>query len=292
MAVSVETLALAKKYTDEHSGGGGTGGTTNYNQLTNKPKINGVTVEGEKNFEDYGFPDLAESVSAAQAAQQGAETAKGQAETFATQAQQSATAAQGHASTAQSAATAAQSSAEAAAASAEEANGVIPPTDTAKVGDVVTYDGEKAVWETPSGGFERAWKTIIDETSPEGGVFGFSADGLDGVTEFFIYAYFPQAESSVPFCVAVNDTRILQDNGNTMSTTRAQYSVYRFIYDGETWVSYRGTGINGPDITFFSSSIVARWPQATGDAANKISVTCNSSGQVFAQDAKIKVRGR
>lgn len=157
MSISVETLALSKKYTDEHGGGGG---TTNYNQLTNKPKINGVTVEGEKSFEDYGFPDLTESVEAAEAAKQGAETAKGQAETFATQAQQSATqssesatAAQGHASTAQIAATAAQESAEAAAASAEEAKGVIPPTDTAKAGDVPTFDGEAVVWKAPSGAY-------------------------------------------------------------------------------------------------------------------------------------------
>ena len=28
--------------------GGGTGGTTNYNNLTNKPQINGVTLEGNK----------------------------------------------------------------------------------------------------------------------------------------------------------------------------------------------------------------------------------------------------
>lgn len=155
MSISLETLALAKKYTDEHGGGGG--GTTNYNQLTNKPKINGVTVEGEKSFEDYGFPDLTESVKAAEAAKQGSETAKGQAETFATQAQQSATqagesatAAKGHASTAQSAATAARESAEAAAASVEEAKGLIPPTDTAQAGDVPTYRDGGIVWEPPS----------------------------------------------------------------------------------------------------------------------------------------------
>lgn len=157
MSISVETLALAKKYTDEHGGGGG--GTTNYNQLTNKPKINGVTVEGEKSFEDYGFPDLTESVKAAEAAKQGAEAAKGQAETLfmqaqqsATQAGESATAAEGHASTAHSAATVAQSSAEAAAQSAQEAKGVIPPTDTAQKGDVPTWDGENVVWEPPTGG--------------------------------------------------------------------------------------------------------------------------------------------
>lgn len=35
-------------------GGGGTGGTTNYNDLENKPKINGVELAGEKSLEDIG----------------------------------------------------------------------------------------------------------------------------------------------------------------------------------------------------------------------------------------------
>ena len=48
------TLALAKKYTDEH-GGGGEGDTTNYNALTNKPKINGVELSGNKTANDLGL---------------------------------------------------------------------------------------------------------------------------------------------------------------------------------------------------------------------------------------------
>lgn len=55
MSVSVETLALAKKYTDEHSGG--SGGTTNYNQLTNKPSINGVELVGNKTTNELGIKD-------------------------------------------------------------------------------------------------------------------------------------------------------------------------------------------------------------------------------------------
>lgn len=35
--------------------GGGSGGTTNYNDLTNKPSINGVTLEGNKTSEDLGI---------------------------------------------------------------------------------------------------------------------------------------------------------------------------------------------------------------------------------------------
>ena len=36
-----------------NSGGGG-GGTTNYNSLSNKPKLNGVTLEGNKTLDQVG----------------------------------------------------------------------------------------------------------------------------------------------------------------------------------------------------------------------------------------------
>ena len=35
-------------------GGGGTGGTSNYNDLSNKPSINGVSLQGNKTLEDIG----------------------------------------------------------------------------------------------------------------------------------------------------------------------------------------------------------------------------------------------
>lgn len=35
-------------------GGGGTGGTTNYNNLSNKPQLNGVTLEGNKTLDQVG----------------------------------------------------------------------------------------------------------------------------------------------------------------------------------------------------------------------------------------------
>lgn len=53
MALSLETLLLAKQL-GGGSGGGGEGGTTNYNQLTNKPSINGVTLSGNKSLSDLG----------------------------------------------------------------------------------------------------------------------------------------------------------------------------------------------------------------------------------------------
>ena len=44
-----------KGYVKKHSGGGGGGGTSNYNDLSNKPSINGVTLSGNKTSEDLGI---------------------------------------------------------------------------------------------------------------------------------------------------------------------------------------------------------------------------------------------
>lgn len=43
-----------KGYIRQHSGGGG-GGTSNYNQLSNKPQINGVELVGNKSSSDLGI---------------------------------------------------------------------------------------------------------------------------------------------------------------------------------------------------------------------------------------------
>lgn len=53
--VSLATLALAKAYTDEHGGGGG--GTSNYNDLTHKPTVNGVEFKGTMTGETLGLVD-------------------------------------------------------------------------------------------------------------------------------------------------------------------------------------------------------------------------------------------
>lgn len=68
MSISVETLALAKKYTDESGGGGGGGGTSNYNQLSNLPQINGVTITGNKSAADLSLASSSDIPEAATAA--------------------------------------------------------------------------------------------------------------------------------------------------------------------------------------------------------------------------------
>ena len=52
----LEYLLLELKEVIEAGGGGG--GTTNYNLLTNLPQINGVTLKGDKSFDDLGMQPL------------------------------------------------------------------------------------------------------------------------------------------------------------------------------------------------------------------------------------------
>lgn len=46
--MDLETLAIAKAYTDSHGGGG----TNDYNQLRNKPTINGKPLNGDTSLDD------------------------------------------------------------------------------------------------------------------------------------------------------------------------------------------------------------------------------------------------
>lgn len=54
-----EIIAFVRSYIDSHGGGGG-GGTTNYNELNNRPQINGTTLTGNKSASDLGLLGLVE----------------------------------------------------------------------------------------------------------------------------------------------------------------------------------------------------------------------------------------
>ena len=56
--MAVDSVARAIAVKNGSGGGGGGGGTSNYNDLSNKPSINGVTLSGDKTTEDLGLPEL------------------------------------------------------------------------------------------------------------------------------------------------------------------------------------------------------------------------------------------
>ena len=54
---------LSMAYTKKH---GGTGGTTDYNLLSNRPKINGTTLSGDKTADELSLLDEDASLEPAQ----------------------------------------------------------------------------------------------------------------------------------------------------------------------------------------------------------------------------------
>lgn len=62
----LEELLLELKQAIEESSGGG--GTTNYNQLSNRPKINDITLEDNKTGADLGLVDQSATLTSEQKA--------------------------------------------------------------------------------------------------------------------------------------------------------------------------------------------------------------------------------
>ena len=54
-----DTYAILRRRIEE--GGGGGSGTTNYNSLTNKPSINGVTLTGALTLQQLGIAEISNS---------------------------------------------------------------------------------------------------------------------------------------------------------------------------------------------------------------------------------------
>ena len=63
----IEELLLELKEVIEAGGGGG-GGTTNYNLLSNRPKVNDITLEGNKTGADLGLVDQSATLTSEQKA--------------------------------------------------------------------------------------------------------------------------------------------------------------------------------------------------------------------------------
>lgn len=157
-------------------GGGGTGGTMNYTDLINKPRINGVELVGDKTTAELGIKDgqtpniTIGTVETLPAGSDVTASITGQTPNLVLnlgipQGQkgdpgQSATVTVGTTTTGApgSQASVVNSGTPNAAVfdftiPAGETGAGIPPTDTAKTGDVPMWDGENVVWGPPSGAY-------------------------------------------------------------------------------------------------------------------------------------------
>lgn len=85
----------------------------------------------------------------------------------------------------------------------------LPPTDTAKKGDVPTWDGQQVVWEPPSGGGE--WELVYDQTMEQSDVAFWTATSLNK-QELMVYIRIGPTETSGELRVAINN---LTDNDDT-----------------------------------------------------------------------------
>lgn len=191
-------------------GGGGTGGTMNYTDLINKPRINGVELVGDKTTAELGIKDgqtpnitigtvetlpAGSSVTASITGQtpdlvlnlgipQGQKGNPGQAATVTVGT--TTTGAPGSQASVVNSGTPNAAVLDFTIPSGQTGTG-IPPTDTAQDGDVPTYRDGGIVWEPPSGGgekfFDRLWE--LPETATGSVTLGGDDDPL-GLSECFI----------------------------------------------------------------------------------------------------------
>lgn len=58
VTIPEEPLSRLEQYLEAIAEGGGGGGTSNFNQLTNRPKYNGVTMTGSTNIPEVKTPTI------------------------------------------------------------------------------------------------------------------------------------------------------------------------------------------------------------------------------------------
>ena len=203
----IYTLAGNEVNIGHVAGGGGTGGTMNYTDLINKPRINGVELVGDKTTAELGIKDgqtpnitigtvetlpAGSDVTASITGQtpnlvlnlgiprggDGAAATIAITETETVAPDSPAAIVELPGSTPQARLYKAQ-------VPQGQTGAGLPPTDTAHVGDVPTWSGENVVWKAPSGR-EYAWRQIADldfAQLREQGVGEFSDDTIKNATK-------------------------------------------------------------------------------------------------------------
>lgn len=275
MSISLETLALAKKYTDEH-GGGGTGGTMNYTDLINKPSINGVELVGDKTTAELGIKDgqtpnittgtvetlpAGSDVTASITGQtpnlvlnlgipQGQQGDPGEAATIAITETET-VAPDSPAAMVELPGSTPQArlyKAQVPQGPRGPAGAGIPPTDTAKKGDVPTWNGENVVWGTPpSGGEEKPW-SLFQEITGDGDTAYWEWTGL-GFTELFLVGIglttiLDTSQSKLQVYINGNEIGFL-DTQKLSDSSSTRYQRFYAKYNGLFWDAYRLPSVNG-----------------------------------------------
>ena len=210
------------------TGGGGSGGTMNYELLLNKPSINGIPLQGNLTTEELGIRDGQDGAP-------GADGAPGKAATIRVG---SVTSGDTLSVTNSGTETDAVLDFVLKPGPQGPAGEGVPPTDTAKKGDVPTFDGQSVVWAAPTGGSEREW-TMLGETDCSVVSGNIIYDGLENFTEFLVLAETVKNNSPTNsgYGLFVNGTWIAQNpisvRNQSLSTEYYQWMYAKF--DGIVW---------------------------------------------------------
>lgn len=93
----------------------------------------------------------------------------------------------------------------------------IPPTDTAKKGDVPMWNGENVVWGAPSGGQDKQWK-LFQEITGDGDTFSWEWTDLDFTEFLFVGVGLTNVDENT------NSTIRIDINGEETATIDTQKS--------------------------------------------------------------------
>lgn len=294
MSISLETLALSKKYTDEH-GGGGTGGTMNYTDLINKPRINGVELVGDKTTAELGIKDgqtpnitigtvetlpAGSDVTASISGQtpnlvlnlgipQGQNGDPGQAATVTVGT--TTTGAPGSQASVVNSGTSNAAVLDFIIPAGQTGTG-LPPTDTAQDGYVPTFRDGKIVWEAPSGGGDKPW-ALFQEITGDGETLYWEWTDLD-FTEFLFVGVglTNQSESTTSTVrISINAKEVAYLNTQkSVGASATKYQRLRLKYSGYFWDSVLISQSNN-ETSYYTTYGVANCPYSVELGAQKCS---------------------
>lgn len=256
-------------------GGGGTGGTMNYTDLINKPRINGVELVGNKTTNELGIKDgqtpnitigtvetlpAGSDVTASITGQtpnlvlnlgipQGQQGDPGQAATVTVGT--TTTGAPGSQASVVNSGTPNAAVLDFTIPAGETGAG-LPPTDTAQVGDVPTWDGKNVVWGAPSGG-GKSWRLITDSTiESDISVISVTQDSSGApfsLSEVYVLldVVKPSDPSAKAYTVFINDLICMNNATVNSSWDKSYYFSYLKIIPGISvlaWQAVNNTPYN------------------------------------------------
>lgn len=117
--------------------------------------------------------------------------------------------------------------------------GAIPAPASPSDGDVLTYDSNDDEWiaHPPQGGSERAWALLQTIDIAQYGSGSITINNLDNFTEFMCFGNLVKNASTTQsnYTITVNGTELSQSGVTIAKSTTNQYNWCYIFYDGMFW---------------------------------------------------------